>query len=283
MTLGLFHGLHQAHGINFLCLLATHPDSSLSLYILGPQNTHPLCRVMRHRNTRLRGAQQHQMNGQTDGQPDRGTETFQNRTLEPWNFFGSLKSWNSNTLATWCKELTHWKRPWCWERLRAGGEGDNRGWDSWMASPTRWTRVWASSGSWQWTGRPGVLRSMGSQRVGLDWAAGLNVELFSVPCALFPKGRVGLNTDTHWPCPSQGPVTKNAQKRSRPQDSKAWAGSQAAECDRVAGVAGAGKSVQTRALCPGVPTATPRGAEPATVKSVGPDPPSASHSKSLLV
>ena len=57
-------------------------------------------------------------------------------------------SWNSSTLATWCKELTHWKRPWCQERLKAGGEGDNRGWDGWMASPTQWTRVWASPGSW---------------------------------------------------------------------------------------------------------------------------------------
>ena len=56
-------------------------------------------------------------------------------------------SWNSNTLATWCEELTHWKIPWCWEGLKAGGEGDNRGWDSWMASPTRWTWVWASSRS----------------------------------------------------------------------------------------------------------------------------------------
>ena len=48
-------------------------------------------------------------------------------------------SWNSNTLATWCEELTHLKRPWCWERLKVGGEGDNRGWDGWMASPTQWT------------------------------------------------------------------------------------------------------------------------------------------------
>ena len=54
-------------------------------------------------------------------------------------------SWNSNTLATWWKELTHWKRPWCWERLRAGGEGDNRGWDGWMASSTQWTWVWVNS------------------------------------------------------------------------------------------------------------------------------------------
>ena len=55
------------------------------------------------------------------------------------------------------------KRPWCWERLKAGGEGDNRGWDGWMASPTQWTWVWINSGSWWWTGRPGVLRFMGSQ------------------------------------------------------------------------------------------------------------------------
>ena len=72
-------------------------------------------------------------------------------------------SWSSNTLATWCKELTHWKRPWCWERLRAGGEGDDRGWDGWMASPTQWTWVWASSGSWWWTGKPWVLQSVGLQ------------------------------------------------------------------------------------------------------------------------
>ena len=66
-------------------------------------------------------------------------------------------SWNSNTLATWCEELTHLKRPWSWEILKAGGEGDNRGWDGWMASSTQWTWVWVNSGSWWWTGRLGVL------------------------------------------------------------------------------------------------------------------------------
>ena len=70
------------------------------------------------------------------------------------------QSWN-NTLATWYKGRTCWKRTWCWERLRAGGEGGDRGWDDWMASPTRWTWVWVSSGSWWWTGRPGVLQFMG--------------------------------------------------------------------------------------------------------------------------
>ena len=65
------------------------------------------------------------------------------------------------------------ERPWCWKRLRAGGEGNDRGWDGWMASLTQWTRVWVNSGSWWWTGRPGVLQFMGSQRVGHDWATEL--------------------------------------------------------------------------------------------------------------
>ena len=83
-------------------------------------------------------------------------------------------SWNSPTLATWCKELTHCKKPWCWERLKTGGGGDVRGWSGWMASLTRWTWVWASSGSWWWTEKPSVLQSMGSQRVGQGWATELN-------------------------------------------------------------------------------------------------------------
>ena len=56
--------------------------------------------------------------------------------------------WSCNALATWCKELTQWKRPWCWVKLRTGREGYNRGRDGWMASPTQWTWVWASSGKW---------------------------------------------------------------------------------------------------------------------------------------
>ena len=81
-------------------------------------------------------------------------------------------SWNSNTLATWCKELTHWERYWCWERLKAGGTGDDRGWDGWMAPPTRWTRVWPSSGSWWRTGKPGVLYPWGRKE--LDTTEWLN-------------------------------------------------------------------------------------------------------------
>ena len=83
-------------------------------------------------------------------------------------------SWSCNTLVAWCEELIYWKRPWCWERLRAEGEGDDRGWDGWMASLTQWTWVWVNSGSWWQTGRPGMLQSMGSQRVGHDWATEFN-------------------------------------------------------------------------------------------------------------
>ena len=90
-------------------------------------------------------------------------------SLEDWCW-----SWNSSTLATWCEELTQWKRSWCWERLRAGGEGDDRGWDGWMASSTPWTWVWVDSGCWWCTGRPGMLQFMGSQRIGQDWATELN-------------------------------------------------------------------------------------------------------------
>ena len=87
-------------------------------------------------------------------------------------------NWNSNPLATWCEELTHWKRPWCWERLKAGEEGDSRGWDVWTASPTQWRWVWVDSGSWRWTGRPGLLQSTGLQNIGHDWATELNWSLF---------------------------------------------------------------------------------------------------------
>ena len=95
-------------------------------------------------------------------------------------------SWSSYVLATWWEEPTHWKRPWCWERLRAGREGSNRGWDGWMASPTRWTWVWVNSGSWWWTGRPSVLRFMGSKRVRHDWVTELNwTELMKLIIFLF--------------------------------------------------------------------------------------------------
>ena len=95
-------------------------------------------------------------------------------------------SWNSNTLATWYEELTHLKRPSCWERLRAGGGGDDRGWDGWIASPTQWTWVWVYSRSWWWIGRPGMLCFMGSRIVGHDWVTELTdrLKLHSCPSSL---------------------------------------------------------------------------------------------------
>ena len=85
---------------------------------------------------------------------------------QSWIFF--------NTLATWCKKLTPWKRPWFWERLKTEGEGDNRAWGGGMVLPTWWAWVWASSRSWWWTGKPGVLQSMGLQRVRHYWVTELN-------------------------------------------------------------------------------------------------------------
>ena len=87
---------------------------------------------------------------------------------QSWIFIGKdwCRSWNSNTLDT--------SNTWCRERLKVGGEGDDRGWDGWLASLAQWTWVWVNSGSWWWTGKPGVLQSMGSQRDGHDWATELN-------------------------------------------------------------------------------------------------------------
>ena len=90
---------------------------------------------------------------------------------QSWVFIGkTCWGWNSSTLATWCEELTHLKRPWCWERLRAGGEGDNRGWDGWMASPTQWTWVGVNSGSWWWTGLCAAVHGVAKSQTWLsDW------------------------------------------------------------------------------------------------------------------
>ena len=103
-----------------------------------------------------------------------GDQTSQSYRKSILNIHWKDWSWSANTVATWCKEPTHLKRPWCWQELRAGGEGDDRGWDGWMASLTQWTRVWVNSGSWWWTRRLGILQFMGSQRVGHDWATELN-------------------------------------------------------------------------------------------------------------
>ena len=111
---------------------------------------------------------------------------------QSWVFIGRVDwcwSWNSNTLATWCKELTHWKRPWHWERLKAGGEGDDRGWDGWMASLTRQTWVWASSGRWWRIGSLLCCSPWGRKESGMtEWINRLyfNTGLVKKIYALFP-------------------------------------------------------------------------------------------------
>ena len=114
---------------------------------------------------------------------------------QPWVFIGARcwRSQSSIALATWCKEPTHWKIPWCWERLKVG-EGDKRGQDGWMASLTQWTWVWGHSGRWWRTGNPGVLQSMGSQSVEHDWVTE-QWQLKIWPCQtcqwlLSPMGRI---------------------------------------------------------------------------------------------
>ena len=98
-----------------------------------------------------------------------------------WVFIGRTDA-EAETPILWPPHAKSWligKSLWCWEGLGVEGEGDDRGWDGWMASLTRWTWVWANSGSWRWTGRPGVLWLMGSQRVGHDWVTELNWTLHS--------------------------------------------------------------------------------------------------------
>ena len=119
----------------------------------------------------------------------------------------SLEDWcwsrSSNTSATWCEKLTHWKRPWRWEWLRAGGEGGGREWDGWMASPTQWMWVLVNSRSWWWTGKPGVLQSRGLQRVGHDWGTELNwTDPSQYPCRKMSMDRGAWRATVH-------EVTKN--------------------------------------------------------------------------
>ena len=118
--------------------------------------------------------------------------------------------WSPSTLATSCEELTHWKRLWCWEGLGAGGEGDDRGWGGWMPSPTRWTWVWVNSRSWWWTGRPGMLWFMGSQRVRHDWVTELNWRLSLVISINKNSGTLRTPVPTH-SLPCLGRFLKNPE------------------------------------------------------------------------
>ena len=113
-----------------------------------------------------------------------------------YSFQGLMLKLKLQHLATWSEEPTHWKRPWCWERLRAGEEGNNRGWDGWMASPTQWTWIWANSGRYWKTGKPGGLQFMGLQRVGHHWTTEQQLWLWGCETA-YPK-LTATPTATEW-------------------------------------------------------------------------------------
>ena len=100
----------------------------------------------------------------------RSNQSILKKTNPEYSLEGLMLKLNSNTLGTWCKEPTHWKRPWCWERLRARGEGSDRRWDGWMTSPTQWTWIWANPRRWWRTRKSGMLQSRGLQRVRHEWA-----------------------------------------------------------------------------------------------------------------
>ena len=100
----------------------------------------------------------------------RSNQSILNEINPEYSLGGLMLKLKLQSLASWCEEPTHWKRPWFWERLRIGGEGGDKGWDGWMASSTQRTWVHANSGRCWRTGKPGMLLSMGSQRAGHDWA-----------------------------------------------------------------------------------------------------------------
>ena len=104
----------------------------------------------------------------------RSNQSNLNKISPKYLLEGLMLTWKLQDLDHLMQRTDSLERPWWWKRLKTGGNGDDRGWDGWMTSPTQWTWVWASSGSWWWTGRPGILQSMGSQRVGHNWATKLN-------------------------------------------------------------------------------------------------------------
>ena len=120
----------------------------------------------------------------------RSNQSIQKEMSPEYSLEGLMLKLKLQYLATWCEELTHWKRPCCWGRLKAGGEGDNRGWDDWMASPTQWTWVWASSRCWWWTGKPGMLQSIRLQSwTWQSYWTELNWYYIVRPCWQFPWKR----------------------------------------------------------------------------------------------
>ena len=112
------------------------------------------------------------------------TQAVHSEGDQPWDFFGRSDA-KAETPVLWSPHVKSWLlgKDLCWEGLGAGGEGDDRGWDGWMASLPQWTWIWVNSRSWWWTGRPGMLRFMESQWVGHDWLTELNWRTIEASCS----------------------------------------------------------------------------------------------------
>ena len=130
-----------------------------------------------------------------------GDQISQSQRKSALNIHWEDWCWSFNILATWCEKLTHWKGSWCWERLKAKREGDDRGWGSWMASPIQCTWIWAKSGRWWRTGECAVLQSMELQRVGHNWATNQKQTYLTVRTSEIPFLSPGDITN------GQGPAT----------------------------------------------------------------------------
>ena len=139
---------------------------------------------------------------------------------QSWLFIGRTDA-EAKTPILWPPDAKNWLiwKDWCWERLMAGREGDNRGWDVWRASPTSWTWVWVDSGSWWWTGSPGLLWSMGSQWVGHDFLTELNWIFYSEKIIWIFIGKTVAEAEAQilWP-----PDAKSQLNRKDPDSGKGW-------------------------------------------------------------
>ena len=130
--------------------------------------------------------------------PSKGIQPVHPKGNQSWIFTGRTDA-EAETLILWPPDEKNWligKDPDAGKKLKAG-EVDHRVWDGWMASLTQWTWVWVSSGSWWWTGRPGMLQSMGLQRVGHDWATELNSSSKIMQLHLWTK-KIGTALLWHW-------------------------------------------------------------------------------------
>ena len=99
--------------------------------------------------------------------PKRSNQSILKEINPEYSLEGLMLKLKLQYFATWCEEATHWKSLWCWERLTAGGEMDDRGWDGWITSPTQRKWVWTHPRRWWRSGKPGMLQYLGHKESGM--------------------------------------------------------------------------------------------------------------------